>query len=77
MTDYNRDEAVFKPRPKYGPRFTADDVRSLRDERGCGMMEAKNILMKRQMLHDIEGGRRSHNTTLLYDLLEYMIENNI
>lgn len=74
MTDYNREE-VYKPRPKYGPRFDAIDVRAYRDEHGCGMMEAKETLMRKQMLNDIMGGRRSHNVTMLYDILEYMLEN--
>ena len=75
MTDYNRDEAEFTPRPKYGPRFNAADVRAFRDENECGMLTAKECLMKEQLLNDIQGGRATHNVTLLYDIVEYMIEN--
>lgn len=75
MTDYNRDEATYAPYEKYRPQFTATKVRALREERGCGLMEAKQILMRQQILEDLAKGRRTQNTTLLYDILEYMIEN--
>lgn len=76
MTDYDREE-VYVPRPEYTHRFTAAEVRTLREERGCGMVEAKEILMRRQIMEDIKSGRNSHNVVLLYDLLEYMLENHI
>lgn len=75
MTDYNREEATYAPREKYGPKFTAVEVRALREERDCGLVEAKQILMRQQILEDLKNGRRTQNTTLLYDILEYMIEN--
>lgn len=76
MTDYYKDiDVEFKPREKYGPRFTATDVRAYRDQNSCGMMQAKNVLMSRQMLADLNKGRRSHDTVMLYDILEYMLEN--
>lgn len=78
MTDYydsNWGSDVYIPRPKYTLRCTAADVRALRDERGCGLMEAKRILERQQILEDLNKGRRSQDTVLLYDILEYMIEN--
>lgn len=76
MTDYYREEK-YTPRQKYTHRFTAADVRALREERGCGMGEAKNILMKQQVRTDLERGRNSHNVVMLYDLIEYMLENHL
>ena len=75
MTDYNREE-VYTPRLKYGPRFTADDVRAHRDMYGLGMMECKEILMKQQIIEDLEKGRSGLDTSLLYDILEYMVRND-
>lgn len=75
MTDYYKDvEYTYTPREKYTCRFTATDVHALREERGIGLMEAKSILMKEQILKDIQSGRNSLNVSLLYDILEYMIE---
>lgn len=74
MTDYYKDYEPYTPRPKYTHRFTAVEVRALREERGCGMMEAKGVLMKKQILEDIQSGKNSLNVALLYDILEYMIE---
>lgn len=76
MTDYYKDfEYTFIPHPKYGPRFTADDVYAYRNEHQCSIMEAKDKLMREQILEDLNKGRNTHNTVLLYDILEYMIEN--
>lgn len=60
---------------KYGPRFTAEDVRALRDEKCCGMYEAKEILMRQQMLEDLKNGRQGLRPSVLYDILEYLLEN--
>lgn len=76
MTDYYKDiEYEVKPSVKYGFRFTASDVRAYRDEHGCSMMHAKDVLMRRQILEDLNKGRCSHDTVMLYDILEYMLEN--
>lgn len=77
MTDYYMDDEPYVPRPKYTHRFTAAEVRSLREERGCGLMEAKRILTRQQILEDLNRGRRSKDTVLLYDILEYMMENHL
>lgn len=77
MTDYYKDDEAYTPRQKYSHRFTAADVRALREERGCGLMEAKRILERRQILEDLNKGRRSQDTVLLYDILEYMMENHL
>jgi len=39
-------------------------------------MEAKKILMREQILTDLKRGRNSQDIVLLYDLLEFMIENH-
>lgn len=75
MTDYNRDEAVYVPRQKYAPKFTVKEVRAFREEHECGLMDAKKELMRRQILEDLNRGRNSHDTVLLYDILEYIVEN--
>lgn len=76
MSHYDR-SSEYVECPKYGPRFTADDVRALRDKQGCGMMEAKGILMKEQILSDIQlikiGGWIDVS---IWEILEYLIENN-
>jgi len=77
MTDYYKDDEVYIPRPKYSLRCTAADVRALRDERGCGLMEAKRILERQQILDDLNRGRNSQDTVLLYDILEYMMESHL
>ena len=76
MTDYYKDDEPYTPRPKYTHRFTAIEVRALREERGCGMAEAKQILMRQQILEDLKRGRNSQDVVLLYNILEYMIENH-
>lgn len=76
MTDYYIGDEPYTPRPKYTHRFTVLEVRELREERGCGLLEAKQILMRQQMLEDLKSGRNSHDTVLLYDILEYLIENH-
>lgn len=77
MTDYYKDldYEIYVPREKYSPRFTADDVYAYRNEHQCSMMEAKDKLMREQILEDLDKGRNSHNVVLLYDILEYMLEN--
>ena len=77
MTDYDRDYGPIVPRVKYGPKFTADDVYELRNERECSLAEAKETLMRKQMLKDLEVGRCGLNTALLYDMLEYMLEKRL
>lgn len=75
MTDYYKDYEAYKPWPKYAHRFTVTEVRALREERGCGLMEAKQILMRQQILGDLKKGRNTQDVVLLYDILEFMIEN--
>ena len=77
MADYDRDYGPIAPRVKYGPKFDAGDVRKLREETGAGMMECKRSLMRKQMLKDLEVGRCGLNTALLYDMLEYMLEEHL
>ena len=77
MTDYDRDYGPIVPHVKYGPRFTAAEVRAYRDENFIGMMEAKERLMRQQILGDLEKGRCGLETGLLYDILEYMVENRV
>lgn len=77
MTDYRRDDEVYIPRQKYAPRFDATDVYALRDDRECSLMEAKSILMRHQILEDLEKGRNSHDIVLLYDILEYVLKNKL
>lgn len=76
MTDYNR-ETAYVPRPKYTHRFSANDVRALREELGCGLAEAKGILVRQQISEDLQKGRKSLDVATLYDLLEYMMENHL
>lgn len=76
MTDYNR-ETAYVSQPKYTHRFSANDVRALREELGCGLIEAKGILVRQQIREDLQKGRRSLDVALLYDLLEYMMENHL
>lgn len=76
MTDYYKDSEPYTPRSKYSHRFTATEVRALREERECGLVEAKQILIRQQILEDLKRGRNSQDVVLLYDLLEYMIENH-
>jgi hypothetical protein len=75
MTDYYKESAPWFPSPKYSHRFTSQDIKDLCAEQGCGIFEAKQILMRRQIMEDINNGRRTQNVVLLYDLLEYMLEN--
>lgn len=77
MTDYYKDDdyEYIPPKP-YGPRFDATSVRMLREAKSCGMMEAKQILMQKQMLEDLEKGKCGLETGLLYDILTYLIKNN-
>ena len=78
MTDYYKDmDHIYVPRQKYGPRFTAAEVRAYRDENSVGMMEAKEHLMRQQILGDLARGRCGLETGLLYDILEYMVENRV
>lgn len=75
MTDYYKDiEYEYKPRVKYAPKFTSEEVYSLRNDREISLHEAKSILMKEQILKDLTVGRNCHNVVLLYDILEYLIE---
>lgn len=76
MTDYYKDiEYEVKPREKYGPRFTAEQCFEYRDRNQCSIMKAKDDLMREQMLEDLAKGRCGLDTSLLYDILEYMLEN--
>lgn len=74
MSNYDREDQ-YVPLPKYGPKFTAEDVRKLRDEKCCGMYEAKELLMRQQMLEDLRKGRNGLQTSVIYDILEYLLEN--
>lgn len=76
MSHYNREEE-YVPREPYKLRFTAEDVRQVRDSKQVGMMTAKDILVREQILNDIQRGRRSLDVALLYDLLEFMIQDGI
>jgi hypothetical protein len=77
MTDYYKDidDPYIPPKP-YGPRFEATDVRMIRDSLGCGLMEARSVLMQEQVLEDLRKGKCGLDTGLLYDILIYLIEND-
>jgi len=76
MTDYNRETTYVSP-PKYTHRFSANDVKALREELGCGLIEAKGILVRRQIYEDLQKGRAGLDVATLYDLLEYMMETHL
>lgn len=77
MSNYERDTEPYTPPVKYGPRFTAVDVRKVRDEYDCGLVTAKGILMRKQIQEDLANGKCSLNVGLLYDVLLYLTENQL
>ena len=54
--------------------FTFDDVRRVREERQCGMMTAKDILVKRQLTSLLEQAKENKDVELLADILLLMLK---
>lgn len=78
MTDYYKDwpPEPYIPREKYKPDVLADEVFELRNAKEISLYEAKSILTKQQLLKDLAKGRQGLSTSVLYDILEYIIEND-
>lgn len=78
MTDYYKDWPLetYKPKPKYNPSINIQDVFNPRETKEISLSAAKNILVKKRLLKDLAKGRQGLSTSVLYDILEYIIEND-
>lgn len=63
---------------KYKPNLDIEKIKAVREERSCGMLEAKAICIREEILKDIELLRSpiAWVDFNMLDILEYLIEHN-
>lgn len=77
MTDYYKEAEPYTPPKMYGPRFSAEHLRETRNDLECGLLAARQHLMREQILMDLADARRTNNVAFLFDVLEYMVRERL